>query len=78
MAPDLEEQQDIDFLATVMTHADIDLEELWLYFISIGGIAGKDDIGAYLSGLISLPRLERKLLRLPAGEMLADRYAPQY
>jgi hypothetical protein len=73
VVPDLEEQQDIQFLNSVLTRLDIPIDELWLHYISIGGTATERELKEHLQALISLPQFERTRLRWAAEELIADR-----
>ncbi|MEV7607133.1 hypothetical protein AB0N65_16990 [Paenarthrobacter sp. NPDC089322] len=42
--------------------ADLELEQVWMEYFSIGGMSGMVEVQAYVYGAMSLPQLERDLL----------------
>lgn len=53
-----------------VSHSRLNVNELWLYYFSIGGSAGEYEIEAFLSASYSLPLVERDLLAHAANEMI--------
>jgi hypothetical protein len=50
--------------------ADLDLEEIWITYFSIGGRSGLMEVQAYVYGALSLPPIERDLLAHALNESL--------
>lgn len=58
-------------LRVMIEDADISVEELWLYYISLTGDLDQMEIDAYLHGLMPLPQHDRNLLAHSVHEMRA-------
>ncbi|WP_427173296.1 hypothetical protein [Arthrobacter sp. 92] len=56
--------------------ADLRLEELWLRYFSVGGVASQFEVEAYIHGAISLPPLQRDILAHALNERLDELEAP--
>src|SRR5215217_3135493 len=52
--------------------AELTLEQLWLRYFALGGIAGLVEVEAYLHGLVPLPPVERDLLAQAVNERLDE------
>jgi hypothetical protein len=50
--------------------SDILPGELWIYYLSIGGLAKEPDVRAYLNGTLALPWWQRALLEHAYKEMI--------
>ncbi|WP_410675913.1 PP2C family protein-serine/threonine phosphatase [Amycolatopsis sp. cmx-4-68] len=59
-------------LALAFKRAELSVEDLWLRYFGVGGVAGFIDIDAYLHGLADLPPLERDTLALAVNERLDE------
>ena len=70
-----EDEQRLRF-EEMLRNADITVEELWLRYFSIGGIAGQFEIEAYIHGAIALPALQRDILAHALNERLDEIHAP--
>jgi hypothetical protein len=55
--------------------AELTLEELWLRYFSLGGVAGRLEVDAYVNGAIAMPPVEHDILALAINERL-DEIAP--
>jgi hypothetical protein len=51
--------------------SDIRPEELWIYYLGIGGLARESEVRAYLNGTLALPTLQRELLEHAHQEMIS-------
>jgi hypothetical protein len=63
-----EEQARLLHLA--MTRAGITLEQLWLFYLHLGGTAHRLEIDAYLHCALKLPRAQRDLLARAANTLI--------
>jgi hypothetical protein len=52
--------------------AQLSMEELWLRYFTMGGMAGQFEIEAYLHGIIALPPLQRDILTHALNERLDE------
>ncbi|WP_311380762.1 hypothetical protein [Arthrobacter sp. ISL-28] len=52
--------------------AQLSMEELWLRYFTMGGMAGQFEIEAYLHGVIALPPLQRDILTHALNERLDE------
>lgn len=57
-------------LDAAVRHSRLPLNQLWLYYFSIGGSAGEYEIEAFLNASYSLPPMERDLLAHAVNEMI--------
>ncbi|MFL6025540.1 MAG: hypothetical protein ACJ72G_11295 [Friedmanniella sp.] len=57
-------------LAKAFERAELTVEELWLRYFALGGVAGPTEVDAYLNGLLPLPPLEHNILALAVNERL--------
>lgn len=57
-------------LNAAVSHSRLNVDELWLYYFSIGGSAGEYEVEAYLNASYSLPTVERDLLAHAVNEMI--------
>jgi hypothetical protein len=53
-------------------HADVGMEELWLRYFTLGGLAGQFEVEAYIHGAMSLPALQRDILAHALNERLDE------
>lgn len=66
-------------LSQAIDQAALKLNDVWLYYFSIGGSVGELEMEAYLHHAMPLPPLERDLLAHAVNEMIDHRpvlYAP--
>lgn len=63
-----EEQARLLHLA--MTRAGITLEQLWLFYLHLGGTAHRVEVDAYLHRALKLPRTQRDLLARAANTLI--------
>jgi hypothetical protein len=70
-----EDEQRLRF-EEMLRNADLGIEELWLRYFSIGGIAGQFEVEAYIHGAIALPALQRDILAHALNERLDELSAP--
>ncbi|WP_028270653.1 hypothetical protein [Arthrobacter sp. UNC362MFTsu5.1] len=70
-----EDEQRLRF-EEMLRNADLRVEELWLRYFSIGGIAGQFEVEAYIHGAIALPALQRDILAHALNERLDEIHAP--
>jgi hypothetical protein len=66
-----EDEQRLRF-EEMFRNADLRIEELWLRYFSIGGIAGQFEVEAYIHGAIALPPLQRDILAHALNERLDE------
>jgi hypothetical protein len=59
-------------IAAVLPRVELTLEELWVRYFSLGGMAGLVEIDAFLHGAMPLPELERDLLAHAINERLDE------
>jgi hypothetical protein len=52
--------------------AELTLEQLWLRYFALGGVAGLVEVEAYLHGLMPLPSLQRDILAHAVNERLDE------
>jgi Stage II sporulation protein E (SpoIIE) len=52
--------------------AELTLEQLWLRYFALGGVAGLVEVEAYLHGLVPLPALQRDILAHAVNERLDE------
>ncbi|WP_107657036.1 hypothetical protein [Nocardia suismassiliense] len=64
-----------DRLAAAYRASELTVNELWLRYFALGGIIGRMEMEAYLSGLMELPSLQHDMLALAINERL-DEIAP--
>lgn len=57
-------------LGEAVRHSRLTLNELWLYYFSLGGTAGEYEVDAYLNASYSLPSLQRDILAHAVNEMI--------
>lgn len=50
----------------------VDVGELWLYYLSMGGGVDEYEVDAYLHGLMRLPAVERDMISQAVNEMIDD------
>jgi hypothetical protein len=50
----------------------LSMQELWLRYFTMGGMAGQFEIEAYLHGVIALPPLQRDILTHALNERLDE------
>jgi hypothetical protein len=55
-----------------LRHADVSMEELWLRYFTLGGLAGQFEVEAYIHGAMSLPALQRDVLAHALNERLDE------
>jgi hypothetical protein len=55
--------------AQAFRQSDLDVDELWIHYFSIGGDAGAMEIDAYLHGSYMLRRIQRDLLDHAINEL---------
>jgi hypothetical protein len=52
--------------------AELTLEQLWVRYFALGGVAGLVEVEAYLHGVMSLPLLQRNVLAHAVNERLDE------
>lgn len=65
-----EEDTQRRLLNAAVRHSRLDVNELWMYYFSLGGSAGEYEIEAFLNASYSLPAMERDLLAHAVNEMI--------
>lgn len=65
-----EEDTQRRLLNAAVRHSRLNVNELWMYYFSIGGSAGEYEIEAFLNASYSLPAMERDLLAHAVNEMI--------
>ena len=66
-----EDEQRLRF-EEMFRNADLRVEELWLRYFSIGGVAGQFEVEAYIHGAMALPPLQRDILAHALNERLDE------
>lgn len=64
-------------LQQALTRAGITLEQLWSFYLYLGGTAHRVEIDAYLHNSLKLPRAQRDLLAHAANNLIARLPPPQ-
>jgi hypothetical protein len=64
-------------LHQALTRAGITLEQLWPFYLHLGGAAHRVEIEAYLHNSLKLPRAQRDLLAHAANLLIARLPPPQ-
>jgi hypothetical protein len=64
----MDEQDQQALTAGVIQEHGLDLAQLWLDYVALGGNASQEDIKDYSAGLISLPANERYVLSQAVNE----------
>jgi hypothetical protein len=59
-----------------LRHADVSMEELWLRYFTLGGLAGQFEVEAYIHGAMALPSLQRDVLAHALNERLDEMLSP--
>ena len=62
MTEELDGEAQRDRTAHAFRRSDLDVDELWMHYFSIGGDAGAMEIEAYLHGSYMLRPIQRDLL----------------
>jgi hypothetical protein len=62
MSADGDGEAQRDRTATAFRQADLEVDQLWMHYFSIGGDAGAMEIEAYLHGSYMLRPIQRDLL----------------
>ncbi|PNH85124.1 hypothetical protein [Arthrobacter sp. AFG20] len=62
MTEELDGEAQRDRTARAFRRSDLDVDELWMHYFSIGGDAGAMEIEAYLHGSYMLRPIQRDLL----------------
>jgi hypothetical protein len=71
MLPSQEDEQ-LRVLKFAYERAGLTVDQLWLRYFALGGIAGRVEVEAYLSGLMPLPALQRDMLAHAVNERLDE------
>jgi len=64
-------------LRRAMLQADLQLDDLWMHYFSIGGEAGPLEVEAYLHHALGLPRLQRDMLAHALNELYDGNPSPR-
>jgi hypothetical protein len=64
----MDEQDQQALTAGIIQEHHLDLAQLWLAYIALGGNATQEEIKAYSAGLIGLPAKERDMLSQAVNE----------
>jgi serine/threonine protein phosphatase PrpC len=72
MTAHTEEDEQRRALGVGYRRAELTLEQLWLRYFALGGIAGLVEVEAYLHGLLPLPPVQRDLLAQAVNERLDE------
>jgi hypothetical protein len=67
-----EESEQRRGFAESLRHADVSMEELWLRYFTLGGLAGQFEVEAYIHGAMALPALQRDVLAHALNERLDE------
>lgn len=67
-----EESEQRRGFADSLRHADVSMEELWLRYFTLGGLAGQFEVEAYIYGAMALPALQRDVLAHALNERLDE------
>lgn len=66
----MNDQVQIKMTTYALSKAELSVEDLWIRYYGIGGGISAFEVQCYLTGLLSLPSLERNLLAEAANELL--------
>ena len=64
-------------LSKAFGHAELTVQELWLRYFALGGVADPMEVEAYLSGLMPLPKAQHNLLATVVNDRLDELPAPR-
>lgn len=57
-------------LTDAVRHAQLEVQDLWLHYFSLGGTAGEYELDAYINASYSLPTLQHDILAQTVNEMI--------
>ncbi|WP_255405403.1 hypothetical protein [Sinomonas sp. R1AF57] len=60
-----------------MDEAGLKIGDVWLRYFSLSGAAGEYELEAYLSGLVTLPPIQRDLVSHAVNELIDERPPPR-
>lgn len=63
-------------IGKAVRHSRLPINDVWMYYFSIGGTAGEYEIEAFLHASYSLPPLQRDVLAHAVNEMIDGLAAP--
>ncbi|SDI75854.1 GAF domain-containing protein [Arthrobacter subterraneus] len=66
----MNEQVQVKTTTLALSEAELSIEDLWVRYYGLGGAISAFEVQSYLSGLLSLPPLERNLLADATNELL--------
>jgi len=66
------EQEQRTGIADALQRAELTLDELWVRYFALGGVAGRLEMEAYLHGMMSLAAGQRDMLAHAVNERLAE------
>ena len=72
MTADTEENEQRRALDVGYRRAELTLEQLWLRYFALGGVAGLVEVEAYLHGMLALPPVQRDILAHAVNERLDE------
>lgn len=64
-------------LSKAFAHAELTLQELWLRYFAVGGVADPIEVDAYLSGLLPLSESQHNLLAMVVNARLDELPPPR-
>ncbi|WP_410611592.1 PP2C family protein-serine/threonine phosphatase [Amycolatopsis sp. lyj-109] len=72
----LPEEEQRRLVAVCFARSDLTLEQLWMRYFALGGSLSLLDLDAYLSGLLTLPRVDRDMVAHAVNERLDEVTGP--
>jgi hypothetical protein len=63
-------------LTKAFSSAGLTVQELWLSYTALGGVAGRTEVEAYLNASVPLPALEHNILALAVNDRLRELRPP--
>jgi len=64
-------------LVQALSHAELNVNELWLRYFALGGDAGPTEVDAYVHGLMPFSQFQHNILALAVNERLNELPKPR-
>ncbi|WP_104052581.1 MULTISPECIES: hypothetical protein [unclassified Arthrobacter] len=66
------EPEQRQLLKKALDDARLCVPDVWIQYVSLGGIVGEYEVDAYINGSLSLPPLQRDILAHAANELIDE------